>query len=133
MQSVYPVRSFIRFQAKQQLLADRFGSRSSTVTTWQAEVMRVSSDRCSKEECSTHPSLELEDWEAIAPFDEALFQVVTTAILHPCRNLDVYQACTSIEQSNAIEDRVSEEIVTTYCRMEQAPSTTLVDQLNQLL
>lgn len=133
MQSFYPVRSFIRFKAKQQLLADRFGSSGSTITTWQAGATRVSSDRSSEEECAINPNAGLEDWEAIAPLDEALFQVVVTAVLHPCRNPDVYQTCASIEQSNAIEDRVSAEIVTTYRRMEQTPSATLVEQLNRML
>lgn len=132
MQSIYPIRSFIRFKAKKQLLADRFGSSGSTLTTWQAGVMRVSEESCSANECSADLSIELGDWEAIAPFDEDLFQVVATVVLHPCRNPDVYEASASAEHARLIEERVSDEIVTTYHRMEQVPAST-VDQLNQLL
>lgn len=139
---IYPTRSFIRFQAKNQIIADLAGEE---ITSF------VQRPGASQEEGTVTPN---PDWlnhssgdapdcppqssasntaAMLLPFDEALFSELAKTVFHPDRHPELYQPCDSQADAMAIENQVIAELVETYERIARNQTDERVQRLNALL
>ncbi|MGB3494279.1 MAG: hypothetical protein WBA57_16230 [Elainellaceae cyanobacterium] len=147
--SIYPTRSFIRFQAKNQIIADltgekvtRFIERPGIVQEqgtiepnldWIDSLIEnpppASGDA---QECDpqAHPSGMP---AAFFSFDEALFSELAKTTFHPDRHPELYQPCTSQQKASEIEQQVTTELVESYERITRNQTDARVKRLNALL
>jgi len=150
---IYPARSFIRFQAKNQIIADLTGEEitsfvhrpgavqeqgtttpnpdwrnSGRIDIWSenpADSSRAQDQRSQMDQGSTAaPSLS---------FDEALFGELTKTAFHPDRHPELYQPCDSQVEARAIESQVVAELVKTYEQIVRNQADEQVQRLNALL
>ena len=121
--STYASRSFIRFSAQNQLLADFTG------LTIPAYIQRSESNAFAD---YVTPSRDVDDFQEQS-FDEALFEEVAATIFNPNRHPELYQPCDSKQAATAIETRVAEDLVETYKQIQRQRSCPIVQSLNSLL
>ncbi|MBF2079489.1 MAG: hypothetical protein IGR76_13485 [Synechococcales cyanobacterium T60_A2020_003] len=127
MQPIYPLRSYIRFSAKSQLLAEQLGTAVAQHFTSTSDVDPFGTPPTSVSEPSDYSQ------NSLPRFDDELFSVVAATVLHPCRHPEVYEPCASAAEASAIEDRVSAEIVAAYQNVQSPFKAEIVERLNQLL
>jgi hypothetical protein len=160
--TVYPSRTFIRFTAHNQLLADLTGE---TVT---ATVQRAGGPAYVQIALpgKALPSLSnpsgtgaghltlgmtlhrspdpgslpqdtaaaLREADPPAPtIDEDLFTEVTQTLFQVCRNPKLYQDCGNPEAARAVEGEVATEIIATYRQIKRNQASPVVQRLNQQL
>lgn len=130
--NTYPTRAFIKFAARNQLIADltgqeiitfvnRNGSSDSSNIISPSESSGIGSHTCT-EACETCEQL-----------DEELFHDIATTLFNPKRNPDLYQASVSRHMATVIETRIADEIVETYKAIKTSQRDLLVLRLNALL
>ncbi len=144
----YPTRSYIRFQAKNQLIEDLMEGHLSTAVnhvgqsgvtfTLNADV-DISSD-ISPDSAQLNDSPELQDmgnintWPTLKlPLDEGLFAEITSTTFHHDRHPELYQPNASMYDVAAIEQAIAIEIVSTYKQILKNRSDQHVQNLNALL
>ncbi|MEO0984629.1 MAG: hypothetical protein AAFY20_03665 [Cyanobacteria bacterium J06639_14] len=132
---VYPVRSFIKFKAKSQLIADLNGQVMTSFV--QRQGAEHSTELITPEEAETTPH---PDDGALTTgastdqmFDEGLFQEIATIAFCSEHHPELYQPCLSQVVATEIEDRVATELIETYKRIKHRQGSALVQSLNALL
>lgn len=122
--NIYPIRSFIRFQAQQQLLSQTHADES----------------RQSLQGFSTQESAEVPFHRIPVPvcidtttLDRALLKDITLTLFESDRHPELYRPCQDILEATAIEEAIASEIVVTYLRIKQNEQHPAVQALNKLL
>jgi hypothetical protein len=159
----YPSRTFIRFTAHNQLLADltgetvtasvqRWGGQTYLQTAQPGKALPSLSNQSGAEtgqltlemalhrstdptplSQSTAPSLSQANPAAPAAIDESLFTEVTQTLFQVCRSPKLYQDCGSPEEARTVEGEVATEIIATYRKIKQNQASSIVQRLNQQL
>ncbi len=158
----YPSRTFIRFTAHNQLLADltgetvtasvqQWGGQTYVQTAQPGKALPSLSNQSGAEtgqltlEMALHRSTDptplsqstapsLSQANPAAPvIDEDLFSEVTQTLFQVCRNPRLYQDCGSPEGARAVEGEVATEIIATYRQIKQNQASSIVQRLNQQL
>lgn len=142
---IYPTRSFIKFAARSQLIANLTGQVFTTFI--QRHGHETSNDLISPEAApSDIPSdIELADTESSIdephesthPMDQSLdndlFRDITNSVFHPEQHPELYEPCDSVEMAADIENQIAAEIVETYQTIKFNQKSPMVQSLNALL
>ncbi|MGF1537607.1 MAG: hypothetical protein ACFB4J_14150 [Elainellaceae cyanobacterium] len=122
--NIYPIRSFIRFQAQQQLLSQ----------------VNQASEPQSPQRFSVQGGAEALFHRAPGPIcidastlDSALLKDITATLFESDRHPELYRPCQDILEATAIEEAIASEIVVTYLRIKQNEQHPAVQALNKLL
>ena len=144
---IYPIRSFIRFQAKQQLIAEAHSASTAALPPYpnvaapqppESELNTPDPpDRGnknaavdSKHSSSKQPGL---PWFDTASIDNDLLKEIATTLFNSDQYPELYRPCKDIIEATAIEDAIALEIVLTYQRIKQNEQLVNVQALNKLL
>ncbi|MEB3355198.1 MAG: hypothetical protein VKK04_00525 [Synechococcales bacterium] len=133
--NIFPTRSFIRFKAKSQLIADlsghsvvafinRPGDRSAEDGTAFSPIAPQNTD----DEVSTDPVCV--NFEAL---DESLLRDIASTLFHPSRHPELYESCESRSTAMEIESAIAAEIVNTYKHIKRKEYDPAIQELNSLL
>ncbi|MGF1496991.1 MAG: hypothetical protein ACFB8W_09240 [Elainellaceae cyanobacterium] len=129
--NIYPTRSFIRFKAKSQLIADLSGhsvvtfvDRADNTTSLSAAAPQ---DAPSKGEVTDPVCV---NFEAL---DEPLLRDIASTLFHPNRHPELYQPCQTRSLAMSIEAAIATEIVQTYKQIKRNEYNATVQGLNSLL
>lgn len=123
--NIYPIRSFIRFQAKQHLLSDALanGDRlANTLRDNEPVPERVSAEKV--------PFMGPLDTAAI---DNELLKDIAATLFNSERHPELYRPCQDIIEATAIEDAIALDIARSYRRIKQNQRRKDVQVLNRLL
>ncbi|MGJ3253007.1 MAG: hypothetical protein ACFE0J_18030 [Elainellaceae cyanobacterium] len=137
---IYPTRSFIKFAARSQLIANLTGQVFTTFV--QRHGHETSKDLISPEapddiELADTESLSDESHESTHPMeqtlDNELFRDITHSVFHPEQHPELYEPCDSVEMAADIENQIAAEIVETYQTIKFNQKRPMVQSLNALL
>lgn len=158
----YPSRTFIRFTARNQLLADLTGETVTATVQRAGEPTYVQIALPGKALPSlSNPSgtgaghltlgmtlhrspdpgslpqdtaAALREADPPTPtIDEDLFTEVTQTLFQVCRNPKLYQDCGSPEAARTMEGEVATEVIATYRKIKRNQASPIVQRLNQQL
>ena len=128
--NIYPIRSFIRFQARQ-LIAN---ARAED-----APAVRQGDERQGNDVQREGPGAYIPLQTPSAPLhsdtvlDSALLKEISTTLFNSERYPELYRPCKDIIEATAIEDAIALEIVVTYRRIKENQQRAEVQHLNNLL
>ncbi|MEM7772114.1 MAG: hypothetical protein AAF327_16580 [Cyanobacteria bacterium P01_A01_bin.37] len=140
----YPTRSFIRFQAKNQLIAELMKGQELTVVSRLRE-LGVAPILESKPDDEDGSAKSLNDSKPLAtsglntsattPFsvDEELFAEISSTAFHSEHHPELYQGTSSQQDVMAIERAIANEIVSAYQRILNNRTDKDIQNLNALL
>jgi hypothetical protein len=138
---IYPTRSFIKFAARSQLIANLTGQVFTTFV--QRYGHETSKDLISPEppladaELADAEPLSDEPRESTHPMEQALdnelFRDITNSVFHPEQHPELYEPCDSVEMAADIENEIAAEIVETYQTIKFNQKSPMVQSLNALL
>ncbi|MGJ3244954.1 MAG: hypothetical protein ACFE0I_02635 [Elainellaceae cyanobacterium] len=138
---IYPTRSFIKFAARSQLIANLTGQVFTTFV--QRHGHETSKDLISPE--APLADAELADAELLSDesresthameqaLDNELFRDITNSAFHPEQHPELYEPCASVEMAADIENQIAAEIVETYQTIKCNQKRPMVQSLNALL
>lgn len=140
----YPTRSFIRFQAKNQLIAELMKGQEFTVLSrlrdlGMAPILESKPDDedDSAEALNDRNNLATGalDTSATAPFsvDEELFAEISSTAFHSEHHPELYQGTSSQQDVMTIERAIANEIVSAYQRILNNRTDQDIQNLNALL
>lgn len=126
--NIYPIRSFIRFQAKQQLLAE---TQAQTDVALSHE--SLSHEPSSVQRVASVGEAPKPAYFDITAVDNDLLKEIAATLFNSDRHPELYQPCKDIIEATAIEDAIAFDIVATYRQIKQNQKRTEVQALNKLL
>lgn len=127
---IYPIRSFIRFQAKQRLMSEAYVEHVEASSPFPSMTASSSSPaELNAAEGRQHNPMYF-DTTAV---DNGLLTDIATTLFNSDRYPELYRPCTDIVEATAIEDAIALEIVATYHRIKQNRQRADVQSLNKLL
>lgn len=141
----YPTRSFIRFQAKSQLIAALMEGQISTVVNPIGPSSLVSTcdcdlgDQANGDSDSKHENSEHYDENRVGSpsnkflLDETLFAEIAATTFHQEQHPELYQSHSSRQDVTHIEEAIATEIVSTYKRILTNRADQRIQNLNALL
>lgn len=129
---IYPMRSFIKFRAKSQLVADLTGQALISYVNRSGESGSqglVSPDQ--------HPEVEFnapqESAQPDEPLDDGLLREIIKNVFHPDRHPELYQPCRSEVEASVVEEQITAEIISAYKQIKLSQQSEIVQHLNSLL